>query len=112
MVHAVTTVARTSITGEHHMARAKNAGNGRLEEALATLLQNQATLVQTQAAFVARMAEIDARRAEIDARVAEMERINAERFARIEALLLEHNRILQALPDAIREKIGFKPPGS
>ena len=25
-----------------------------------------------------------------------------------EAILLEHNRILQALPDAIREKIGFK----
>ena len=33
-----------------------------------------------------------------------------QRFARIEALLMEHNRILQALPDAIREKIGFKPP--
>jgi hypothetical protein len=57
--------------------------------------------------------------AESDARMAEMERINAERFARIEerfarieALLLEHNRILQALPDLIRDKIGFKPPGS
>ena len=101
------------------MARAKNAGNGRLEEALAnliqsqaaltqsqaTLMQNQATLTQTQAAFVARMSEIDAR-------VAEMDRLNAERFARIEALLLEHNRILQALPDAIREKIGFKAPPS
>jgi hypothetical protein len=94
------------------MARAKGPGNGRLEEALATLIQNQATLVQNQAAFVARMSEIDAR-------VAEMDRINAERFARIEerfarieALLLEHNRILQALPDAIREKTGFKAPGS
>ena len=80
------------------MARAKNAGNGRLEEALATLIQNQAT-------FLARMSEIDAR-------VADMDRINSERFARIEALLLEHNRILQALPDAIRDKIGFKAPGS
>lgn len=80
------------------MARARNTGNGRLEEALATLIQNQA-------AFVARMAEIDAR-------VAEMGRINSERFARIEALLIEHNRTLQALPEAIREKIGFRPPGS
>jgi len=80
------------------MARAKSAGNGRLEEALATLIQNQA-------AFVTRMSEIDAR-------VADMDRLNAERFARIEALLLEHNRILQALPDAIREKIGFKPSAS
>jgi hypothetical protein len=80
------------------MARARSAGNGRLEEALATLIQNQA-------AFVARMSGADVR-------MAEMERINAERFARIEALLLEHNRILQALPDVIRDKIGFKAPGS
>jgi hypothetical protein len=80
------------------MARTKNAGNARLEEALASLIQNQACFL--------------ARRSEIDLRVAEMDRINSERFARIEALLLEHNRILQALPDAIREKIGFKAPGS
>jgi hypothetical protein len=80
------------------MARAKSAGDGRLEEALAILIQNQA-------AFVARIAEIDAR-------VAEMNRVNSERFARIEALLLEHSRILKALPDVIRDKIGFKPPGS
>jgi hypothetical protein len=94
------------------MARAKSAGNGRLEEALANLIQSQATLVQNQAAFVARIAETDARIAEINARMAETERINAERFARIEALLLEHNRIVQALPDAIRDKIGFKASGS
>jgi uncharacterized protein involved in exopolysaccharide biosynthesis len=99
------------------MARARSTGNGRLEEALAaltrtvaTLMQSQATLTQNQAAFLARAAETDARIAQIDARMAEMDRINTERFARIEALLLEHNRILQALPDAIRDKIGFKPP--
>jgi hypothetical protein len=80
------------------VARAKNATNGRLEEALATLIQNQAS-------FLARMSEIDSR-------VAEMDRINLERFARIEALLIEHNRILQALPDAIRDKIGFKAPAT
>jgi hypothetical protein len=80
------------------MARAKNTGNGRLEDALATLIQNQAS-------FLARMSEIDLR-------VADMDRINSERFARIEALLLEHNRILQALPDVIREKIGFKVPAA
>jgi uncharacterized protein involved in exopolysaccharide biosynthesis len=101
------------------MARAKSDGNGRLEEALATLLQNQAALVQNQTAFVARIAEIDSRVAETNARVAEttariaeMDRVNAERFARIVALLLEHNRILEALPDTIRDKIGFKPPGA
>ena len=80
------------------MARTKNAGNGRLEDALATLIQNQAS-------FLARMSEIDLR-------VAEMDRINPERFARIEALLLERNRILLALPDTIRDKIGFMAPAS
>jgi hypothetical protein len=78
------------------VARARPGGNGRLEEAIAILLQNQAS-------FLARMSDIDAR-------VSETDRINSERFARIEALLLEHNRILQALPDAIRDKIGFKAP--
>jgi hypothetical protein len=75
---------------------------------MATLLQNQATLVQTQAAFVAQKAESDRRMTEIDQRIAEYERLSTERFARIEALLLEHNRMLEALPEAIREKIGFK----
>jgi hypothetical protein len=92
------TFARRIISRSYPVARAKSAGNGRLEEALATLIQNQA-------AFVARMSEIDAR-------VADMDPVNSERFARIEALLLEHNRILQALPDAIREKIGFKKSDS
>jgi hypothetical protein len=92
------------------MARARAAGNGRLEEALATLIQNQA-------AFVAQMRKTDRQ-------IAEMERINTERFARIEAILLDHSRILaehsriladhtrilEALADAIREKIGFKVP--
>jgi hypothetical protein len=88
----------------------KNNGNGRsrLEDALTTLaqsqatfVQNQATLVQTQAAFVARLAE--------------SERVNSERFARIEAdiamilrVLGEHSRMIQALPDAVRDKIGLK----
>ena len=87
------------------MPRAKSTGNGRLEEALATLMRNQAILVQVQAAYVAQMAEIDARRAEMNARMAEIDRTNTERFARIEALLLENNRLLEALPDAIPGQI-------
>ncbi len=92
------------------MARAKPHGNGRLEEAMAILLQNQA-------AFVGRMSETDRINAERD-------RINSERFARIEAILMEHSRILaehsriladhrrilEALPETIRQKIGFKAP--
>jgi hypothetical protein len=88
---------------EDNMARAKANGSGRLEDALATLIQNQA-------AFLARVSEIDARVAEMERQRIEIERRNDERFARIEALLIEHNRILQALPDVIRDKIGFKVP--
>ncbi len=75
-------------------------GNGRLEEAMALLINNQA-------AFVAQLRETDKQ-------MAEMERTNTERFARIEerfarieTLLLQHNRMLETLPDALRKKIGF-----
>jgi len=85
------------------MARAKNQKNGRLEEALATLIQNQA-------AFVAQLYQRDRE-------MAELQRINSERFARIEAILLdhsrilaEHGRILERLPDVVRDKIGLKAP--
>jgi hypothetical protein len=94
------------------MARAKNAGNGRLEEALAALTQNHVALMQAQANLMQNQAAFLARIAEIEARMAETDRINSERFARIEAILLEHSRILKALPDTIRDKIGFKAPGS
>ncbi len=85
------------------MARAKAQRNGRLEEAMASMLQNQAILVQTRAAFVAQVARTDRE-------MAELKRTTDERFARIEAILMEHSRILRALPEAIREKIGFKVP--
>lgn len=66
-------------------------------------------LIQNQAAFLSQMIE--------------MNRANAERFARIEAelaeiraillrheqILMRHEEMLRALPEAIRQKIGFKP---
>jgi hypothetical protein len=76
------------------MARSKDNGHAKLEDALATLIQNQA-------AFVSQLRENDRLHLEL-------ERETRERFARIESLLLEHNRILENLPEAIREKIGFK----
>jgi hypothetical protein len=98
------------------MAAAKNQGNGRfdrLEEAMSNLAQAQTHLVQTQAVFVRNQAAFQAE-------MRELERQVSERFVRIEAILLdhsehgrilaEHGRILHALPDAIREKIGFKMP--
>ena len=100
------------------MASATSNGknsNGPLQETLTGLIQSQAVLTQTQAILNQTLAALNqtqaayqVRHAEIEARIAEMDRINSERFARIEALLLEHNRILQALPDVMREKIGFK----
>src|SRR5262245_18116943 len=106
------------------MAKSKNNGNGALQESLTALNQSMALLNQSMAAlhanqiaFTARMAEVDARHAESRREHAELEREIAARFAaidkrfdRIEAILVEHNRTLQALPDAVREKIGFRMP--
>ena len=68
----------------------KRNGGGNLETALAQLLQNQAQ-------FVSHLDE------------------DRQRFTRIEkdldlikALLIKHEDTLQKLPEAIREKIGFK----
>jgi hypothetical protein len=85
-------------------ATTENSSN-RLEEAMALLIQNQAS-------FLSRLADI--------------EHTTAERFGRIERdmtailrvlsehgqLLAEHNRLLERLPEAVREKIGFKGQSS
>jgi hypothetical protein len=78
------------------VARKSTTPNGheRLEDARALLIQNQAAYL---------------------GRLAEMERVTAERFARIESdiaailrVLGEHSRLLDRLPEAVRDKIGFK----
>jgi hypothetical protein len=45
----------------------------------------------------------------------DLQRENSERFSRIEAelaairhVLVEHSRLLERLPEAVRDKIGFK----
>ncbi|MFO0969687.1 MAG: hypothetical protein U0793_29360 [Gemmataceae bacterium] len=100
------------------MARARSNGSGKLEEAMrdlvnaqANLVKAQALLAQSQAAADRRFAEFEIRMNKIEQERAELERANAKRFERIEAILLEHNRILASLPDQVREKIGFKAPG-
>jgi hypothetical protein len=40
----------------------------------------------------------------------QLRRESDERFRRIEAILLEHTRLLQALPETIREKNWFQRP--
>jgi hypothetical protein len=90
------------------MARAKSTTNGRLDDAMRELAHAQATLVQTQASFLAQMADSNREAAEFRRRTEEWQRRADERFARIENILLDHSRILRELPDAVREKIGFK----
>ena len=99
------------------MARAKAQKNGRLEEAMATLLQNQALFVSQIADINHRLderfARLEERFARIDERFARID----ERLAHLESILVqhsqilnEHSRILLALPEAVREKMGFKLP--
>jgi hypothetical protein len=58
-------------------------------------------LIQNQAKFVSEMADINRRSNELKEET-------AKRFSNIENLLLQHNQLLKALPDAIKEKIGFQ----
>ena len=74
-------------------------GHGRLEEAMTMLIQNQA-------AFLGRQAESDARFSRIEADIAAILRVLAEHSR----LLGEHSELLTRLPDAVRDKIGFKAP--
>ena len=95
------------------MAKSRNERNGngdKLDEALRSLVQAQALLVQTQATTQAQITESQRGMFQYEREMAEFRRETAQRFARIEAILLDHTRILQSLPDAVRDKIGFKPP--
>jgi hypothetical protein len=74
-----------------------------------------ALLIQNQASFLGDSSDIkrDLRDIERDRR--DIERANSERFSRIESLvstilrvLGEHSRLLERLPEVIRDKIGFK----
>lgn len=94
--------------------------NGRLEEAMALLIQNQAAFVAQLSRTDERIARSDERFARIeqrsDERFARMEQRTDERFARIEErldkiehTLAEHHQILLGLLESIRKEIGFKP---
>ena len=64
--------------------------NGNLEQAMTLLIQNQAAFMS---AFLANQSRSD------------------ERFSRIEERLYQIERLIINLPEAVREKIGFKPRG-
>ena len=69
----------------------KKSEDHRLEQAMALLIQNQA-------AFVGQLNETNKRFSRIE-----------DYLQLIKAILLRHEQTLQALPEAIRDKIGFKP---
>lgn len=90
-------------------------GQDRLNEAMTMLVLNMAILIQNQAAFLGQMAEIERSIAERFARMDERFARSDERFARMEQdmtaimrVLAEHGRLLERLPEAVRDKIGFK----
>ena len=98
------------------MARVRTSGNGRLEETMANLAQAQMVLVQSHATLEQAMATLLQNQAAYAAEKRETDRSSAERFARIEAILMEHSRILKDLTDDsryVRDQmghLGFRPP--
>jgi len=92
------------------MARAKSESNGELRDAMAALVRAQAILVEANADAALRMREHEKEATELRREAARIEQETKQTFARVEAILLEHSRILHALPEAVRQKIGFRPP--
>ena len=87
-------------------------GFQRIQEAQANLNHAMAALLANQAAFQSERREIKTERRESETEWREFNRVSKERFRRIEAILELHTRLLEALPDAVREKMGFRAPAS
>jgi predicted nucleic acid-binding Zn-ribbon protein len=97
-------------------------GNGQLEQALTELARQQTAMMQQHTAMMQIQTSLNQNQALFNqnhaamlARLSDLEQRTDERIARIETdiqailrVLAEHSRILQALPEAIRDKIGFK----
>jgi len=73
----------------------RNGSTVSLETAVAALLQ-------AQAQFVSEMANINRR-------YNELKEESDRRYSQIVTLLMQHDELLRNLPDAIKDKIGFKP---
>ena len=72
----------------------KNGRGGNLESAMALLIQNQAQFVSQHGA--------------LDRKLLALKKESVERWGHIEALLIQHDRMLKELPEAIRLKIGYQ----
>jgi hypothetical protein len=80
------------------MVKVRKAEADPLRAALVQLALAEATLVANQAAFVAQQGEVSRE-------IAQVRKETQERFQHIEAMLL---RLLEVIPDALREKIGIQ----
>ena len=75
----------------------ENSHSVDLKSAIALLINNQAAFVAQETLFLARMAKVDEDIAKI-----------FKELELIKAVLVKHEQTLERLPEAIREKIGFK----
>jgi hypothetical protein len=76
----------------------RTSGNGvSLEAAMALLINNQAALVAQNTTFLTEMAKAHQEVAEI-----------LKVLDTIKAVLVRHETMLEKLPEAVRDKIGFK----
>jgi hypothetical protein len=101
---------------ESNMAKSKDHANGQLEESMNALARAQTHLVEAHASLAQTQATLSQTQATLISQFLEWRRENAERFERVERILLDHSRILaehgrtlEALPDAVRERMGFRP---
>lgn len=78
--------------------RSKSDGALNLRQALALLIQNQAKFVAVELEAAHRFARIERDLQEIKGRLGELTDV-----------IRRHDRMLSDLPEAIRQKIGFKP---
>ena len=78
----------------------RKSQNHSLEQAMALLILNQAAFVSLGESNK----RSDERFSRIDERFSRIE----EELKQIKAILLRHEQMLQALPEAIRGKVGFK----
>jgi hypothetical protein len=85
--------------------------NGRLEEAIALLINSQAALANNQAAFLNNQAVFLNNQAAFLSVARETQEDMAlirRELEQIKTILMRHEQILQSLPEAVRDKIGFK----
>ena len=94
-------------TRRHAEKRGNKMENNRLEEALATVLSTQATMQANQAAIQANMAAFQAQFLAMQGEIRAIETDRRAIEGQILTILKHHEQMLEALPEAVRDKIGF-----